>query len=304
MKSETMKKILISGATGLVGKKLSQKLYECGYQVEILVRSKKEKTNFRSYLWNYEKKYLEEGALDNTFIFIHLAGASISNRWTESYKKEIYTSRIDSAQFIYDRMKEKEIHPEAVISSSAVGFYGQMTSEHIFSENDIPGDDFLGNVCTDWELKAIQFEDLGSRVVRVRTATVLAEKGGALEALRKPIDYYIGAALGDGKQYFPWIHIDDLVKIYLKAVEDVSMTGAYNASAPEFVNNDILTQKIASHLGKKIILPNIPKFIIKTILGEMSVIALEGSRISSEKIENSGFNFKYKILDDALSDVL
>ncbi|GGG62050.1 TIGR01777 family oxidoreductase [Epilithonimonas arachidiradicis] len=299
-----MKKILISGATGLVGKKLSRKLHERGYKVEILVRSKSKKTDFKSYIWDYENGFLEDGALDNTYIFIHLAGAPISKRWTKAYKKEIYKSRVDSAQFIYEKMLEKDIHPEAVISSSAVGFYGQITSEHIFSEDNSPAEDFLGGVCRDWELKALQFENLGSRVVRIRTATVLSEKGGALEVLRKPVDLNIGSPLGTGKQYFPWIHIDDLVNIYFKAIEDVSINGAYNASAPDFVTNEILTKKLASHLNKKLFLPNIPKFVIKTILGEMSVLALEGSRISSRKIENSGFNFKYNNLDLALSDVL
>ncbi len=299
-----MKKILISGASGLVGKKLSRKLYERGYQVEILVRSKSEKSGFKSYIWNYENGFLEEGALDNTYIFIHLAGAPISKRWTESYKKEVYNSRINSAQFIYDQMKKQNIHPEAMISSSAVGIYGQITSQQIFSENDPPAEDFLGNVCADWELKALQFEKLGSRVVRIRTSTVLSEKGGALEVLKKPIELNFGAALGSGDQYFPWIHIDDLVNIYLKSVEDVSMNGAYNAVAPDFVNNRELTKKIASHLHKKIWLPNIPKFIIKTALGEMSVLALEGSRISSNKIEHSGFKFKYNSLDKALTDVI
>lgn len=299
-----MKKILISGATGLVGKKIAKKLYERGYKVEILVRSKPEKSDFKSYIWNYEKGFIEEGALDNTYIFIHLAGATISKRWTESYKKEIYNSRINSAQFIYEEMQKKGIHPEAVISSSAVGIYGQTTSQQIFSENDPPADDFLGNVCADWELKALQFEKLGSRVVRIRTSTVLSEKGGALEVLKKPIELNIGAALGNGEQYFPWIHIDDLINIYFKAVEDISMNGAYNAAAPDFINNKELTDKIASHLGKKIWLPNIPKFIIKTILGEMSVLALEGSRVSSRKIENSSFKFIYNNLDQALADVI
>lgn len=299
-----MKKILISGATGLVGKKIARKLYERGYQVEILVRSKPENSDFRSYIWDYENGFLEEGALDNTYIFIHLAGASISKRWTESYKKEVYSSRIDSAQFIYEEMQKRKIYPEAVISSSAVGIYGQTTSQQIFSEDDQPANDFLGKVCKDWEEKAFQFHKLGSRVVCVRTSTVLSEKGGALEVLKKPIELNVGAVLGTGEQYFPWIHIDDLVNIYFKAVEDVSMTGAYNASAPDFVNNKTLTEKIASHLGKKIWLPNIPKFIIKTALGEMSVLALEGSRISSKKIENAGFKFQYNNLDKALSDVI
>ena len=299
-----MKKILISGATGLVGKKLCKKLYERGYQVEILVRSKSKQTEFKSYVWDYENGFLEEGALDNTYIFIHLAGASISKRWTESYKKEIYNSRINSAQFIFEQMKKQNIYPEAVISSSAVGFYGQITSQHIFSENDPPAEDFLGNVCADWELKALQFEKLGSRVVRVRTSTVLSEKDGALKVLKKPIELNVGAALGTGDQYFPWIHIDDLVNIYFKSLEDVSMNGAYNAVAPDFTNNRELTKKIASHLGKKIWLPNIPKFIIKAALGEMSVLALEGSRVSSRKIENSGFKFIYNSLDKALADVI
>lgn len=300
-----MKKILISGATGLVGKKLARKLFERGYQVEILVRSKPEKkSDFKSYVWDYEKGFLEEGALDNTYIFIHLAGATISKRWTESYKKEVYNSRVDSAQFIYEEMQKKGIYPEAVISSSAVGIYGQLTSQQIFSETDPPAQDFLGKVCEDWEQKAHQFEKLGSRVVCVRTSTVLSETGGALEVLKKPIEMNFGAALGSGDQYFPWIHLDDLVNIYFKAVEDVSMNGAYNAVAPDFINNRELTKKIASHLGKKIWLPNIPKFIIKTILGEMSVLALEGSRISSKKIENAGFKFIYNNIDSALADVI
>lgn len=299
-----MKKILISGATGLVGRKLARKLFERGYKVEILVRSKPENSEFKSYVWDYEKNYLEEGALNNTYIFIHLAGASISKRWTESYKKEIYSSRIDSAQFVYEEMQKRKIYPEAVISSSAVGIYGQTTSQQIFTENDQSSNDFLGEVCKDWEEKAFQFQKLGSRVVCVRTSTVLSEKGGALEVLKKPIELSVGAVLGNGEQYFPWIHIDDLVKIYVKAVEDVSMSGAYNASAPDFITNKTLTKKIASHLGKKIWLPNIPKFIIKTALGEMSVLALEGSRISSKKIENAGFKFQYNNLDKALSDVL
>jgi len=299
-----MKKILISGATGLVGKKLTKKLHERGYHVEILVRSKPEKSDFKSYVWDYENGFLEQGALDNTYIFIHLAGASISNRWTESYKKEIYKSRINSAQFIFEQMQNQNIHPEAVISSSAVGFYGQITSQQVFSETDSPAEDFLGKVCADWELKAHQFQNLGSRVVCVRTSTVLSEKGGALEVLKKPIELNFGAVLGSGDQYFPWIHIDDLVNIYFKAVEDVSMDGAYNAAAPDFVNNRELTKKIASHLDKKIWLPNIPKFIIKAALGEMSVLALEGSRVSSRKIENSGFKFVYNTLDNALADVI
>lgn len=299
-----MKKILISGATGLVGKKLARKLFERGYQVEILVRSKSTKSDFKSYVWDYKNGLLEEGALDNTYIFIHLAGASISNRWTKSYKEEIYKSRVDSAQFIYDEMQKKNIHPEAVISSSAVGIYGQPTSQQIFTENDKPAEDFLGKVCKDWEEKAYQFKNLGSRVVCVRTSTVLSEKGGALEVLKKPIELNFGAVLGSGEQYFPWIHLDDLVNIYIKAVEDVSMNGAYNASAPDFVNNKTLTEKIASHLGKTIWLPHIPGFIIKTILGEMSTLALDGSRISSKKIESSGFKFIYSDLDKALSDVI
>ncbi len=299
-----MKKILISGATGLVGKKLSKKLHERGYKVEILVRSKDQESDFKSYLWNYEKGFLEEGALDNTYIFIHLAGATISKRWTESYKKEIYNSRINSAQFIYEEMQKQNIHPEAVISSSAAGIYGQTTSQTIFTEKDPAADDFLGKVCKDWEEKALQFRNLGSRVVCVRTSTVLSEKGGALEVLKKPIELNVGAVLGTGDQYFPWIHIDDLVNIYVKAVECVTIDGAYNASAPDFVTNKILTKTIADHLGKTIWLPNIPKFAIKTALGEMSVLALEGSRISPDKIINEGFNFAYERLDSALADVL
>lgn len=299
-----MKKILVSGASGLIGKKLCNVLHSKGYQVETLVRSRKAKSEFKSYLWDYDHAFIEDGALENTTVFIHLAGATISKRWTKSYKKEIYDSRIHSSQFIFDEMTRRNVFPHAVISSSATGFYGQLTSEKIFFEDDPAGHDFLGMVCRDWEEKAVQFEKLGSRVVRIRTSTVLSRSGGALAVLRKPVDYHVGAVLGDGQQYFPWIHIDDLVAIYVKAVEDASMNGAYNAAAPDFVNNKILTQKIANHLGQKIWLPNIPKLIIRTMLGEMSCIALEGSRVSSDKIQKAGFRFQFADLDTALSDVL
>ncbi len=299
-----MKKILISGASGLIGKKLCHALQSKGYQIEILVRSGKNHSDFKCYLWDYQNNFIEDGALENTAVFIHLAGATISHRWTKSYKQDIYSSRIDSSQFIFDEMKKRNVFPQTFISSSATGYYGQQTSSEIFSENDPPAHDFLGNVCKAWEEKAIQFEQLGSRVVRIRTSTVLSKSGGALSVLRKPIDYNMGAVLGDGRQYFPWIHINDLISIYVKAVEDASMSGAYNAAAPESVDNKTLTHKIANHLHKKIWLPNIPKWIIRTILGEMSALALEGSRVSSGKIESTGFRFQFPDLDAALSDVL
>ncbi len=298
-----MKKILLSGASGLVGRKLAEKLKQNGYNVEVLVRRNSPSYGFKSYVWDYENNYLEKGALDNVHAFIHLAGARISKRWTIKNRLEIYESRIDSLEFIFEQMKAQNCHPETVITASAIGYYGQSTNNHIYTEDDLSGTDFLSFICSTWEDQVKQFEKLGVRTVAIRTAAVLSKTGGFVEEIKKPLQYNMGVILGNGKQYLPWIHIDDLVSIYIKALEDKSINGPYNASAPDYVDNRTFTKKLASRLHKLVLIPMVPKQVLKLTLGNMSTLVTEGSRISPQKIINKGFKFKFETLDDAISDL-
>lgn len=299
-----MEKVLITGATGLVGKHLAETLSTKGYQVEILVRSKNNPLPYKSYVWDYTKNYIEEGALENASIIIHLAGANIGKRWTRKYQQELVDSRIDSVQFLFEQIKKQKNPLQTFISANGAGYYGQITTERIFDESNPNGTDFIGKLCFDWENKANQFEQLGCRVVSIRTATVLSAKGGALEMLTMPIKYRIGAVLGSGKQYFPWIHLNDLIELYVKAVMDETMQGAFNAAAPDHITNKELTYKLAKQLNRKIWLPHIPAFVLRLVLGRMAVIVLEGSRVSSEKIQKQGFHFKYDTIEKAFNDLI
>lgn len=295
-----MMTVLISGATGLVGKKLTQELNSKGYNVRILSRKKSED----HFYWNLQDNFIDPKAFENLDAIIHLAGAPISDKWTKEYKKELYDSRIKTADLLFDHSKKHAPNLKTFITSSGTNFYGTFTSDKIFSENDPSGNDFLGELCRDWEAAAEKFKELGTRVVGVRTAAVLSEKGGMLEKLMPLAKLNLASPLGSGKQIVPWIHIDDLVRIYIYTLENENLKGAFNAVAPEIVNNKTFTKSIAKVMNKSMILPNVPAFMLKLILGEMSSIALEGSAISAEKIQDSGFKFQFPDLNSALKTLI
>lgn len=299
-----MKNILISGGTGLIGKELSKALQQQGFNVAHLSRSKAGVDDVKTYLWDIEKKFIEPEAFDNVNVIIHLAGSGIADaRWTKSRKKEILNSRVDSCNLLFDYVKKKNIKLDAFISASGTGYYGAITTTHVFTENDPPANDFLGQTCVLWEKAADNFLSLNTRVVKIRTGIVLSKRGGALEKMAAPVKCYLGASLGNGKQFMPWIHISDLVNIYLKAVNDTAMHGAYNAVAPESTTNDNFNKKIAECLKKPLLLPPVPALIMKIALGEMAKLVLEGSAVSSEKIQNSGFVFQFANLKESLKDL-
>ena len=299
-----MKNILISGGTGLIGKELSKALQQQGFNVAHLSRSKAGVDDVKTYLWDIEKKFIEPEAFDNVNVIIHLAGSGIADaRWTKSRKKEILNSRVDSCNLLFDYVKKKNIKLDAFISASGTGYYGAITTTHFFTENDPPANDFLGQTCVLWEKAADNFLSLNTRVVKIRTGIVLSKRGGALEKMAAPVKCYLGASLGTGKQFMPWIHISDLVNIYLKAVNDTAMNGAYNAVAPESTTNDNFNKKIAECLKKPLLLPPVPALIMKIALGEMAKLVLEGSAVSSEKIQNSGFVFRFANLKESLKDL-
>lgn len=295
--------VLITGANGLIAKELAKKIGN-EFEVRFLTR-KKRQTN--EYEWDLQKKIMDESALENVSHIIHLAGANISEkRWTAERKKELIASRVDSAALLRSTLRKKEIKLKSFISASGINFYGTLTTEKIFSENDPPGHDFLSEVVVLWERAADHFKEhnLAERVVKIRTAVVLSEKEGALKKMLPPIEYGIGSALGSGKQYMPWIHSEDICSIYEFALKHPTLHGAYNAVSPQHATNADLTRKIAQVLHKPLFMPNVPGFILKLMFGELANAILEGSRASSQKIQSAGFQFKFPDLKEALQDLL
>ena len=289
-----MAKILITGGTGLIGSKLTQLLIENNHEVVILSRKPSEKNEFK---WNISKNTIDEKAFENIDFIIHLAGAGIADeRWSKARKKELIDSRVQSANLLFDYVKKLRIPLKGFISASGIGYYGAVTSNEIFEETAKAGDDFLAEICIKWEAAAMQFEKEKIPITILRTGVVLSSSGGALEKMKTPIV----TPLGSGKQYLPWIHIDDLCEMYLKAIEN-NLAGIYNAVAPEHQTSYSFSKQLAKSINKPFVGIPVPSFVLKLMFGEMAVILLEGSRISAKKIEKSGFSFRFETLKKALN---
>jgi uncharacterized protein (TIGR01777 family) len=295
--------ILITGANGLIAKELSKRL-EKEYAVRFLTRKKKHENEFE---WNLKKGIVDEDAFENISYVIHLAGAGVAEkRWTDERKKEIISSRIDSAGLILKTLQKKNMKLKSFISASGINYYGTETTEKIFTEQDAPGNDFLSEVTVLWEQAADEFKDqrVAERIVKLRTGVVLSEKEGALKKMLPTIQAGIGSPLGSGKQYMPWIHIQDICSMYEFALKNPELQGAFNAVAPEHATNKDLTEQAAQVLKRPLFMPNVPGFVLKLIFGELSVAVLEGSRASCQKIQSAGFQFKFPHLKEALEDLL
>ena len=300
-----MKNVLITGGTGLIGKHLSERLIQSGYRVSVLSRERNNNSKIPVYAWDVEKKKIDNEALENVDYIVHLAGANISERrWTEKRKQLILDSRVKSSNLIFEELKRKNIKLKAFISASAVGYYGAVTSNKIFNETDFAPNDFLGETCRLWEQTTKQFENVGIRTVIIRAGIVLAKEDGALSKMMGPVKMGIGSAIGDGKQYIPWIHIDDICNIFIKAIEDDAMHGAYNAVSPDPKTNKEFTKTLAKVLNAPFWFPAIPAFALKLMFGKMSEIFLKGSRVSSDKISATGFQFRFPELEKALKNIL
>lgn len=299
-----MPTVLITGGTGLVGKRLSTMLKEAGFDVAILSQVKYNKSDFPIFYWNWQNGEVDEMALKNSDYIIHLAGANIAGQaWSAERKKLIIDSRVKSAEFLHQKIQDLNLSPKAFISASATGYYGAVTKKKVFREVDAPASDFLGETCRLWEEAAAHAYDPRIRTVQLRTGIVLTAHSGALEKMAQPIKFGFGAAIGKGSQYTPWIHIDDLCAMYIQAITDVTMHGPYNAVAPEHQTNYSMTKAIAKSFGKRIWMPNVPGFALKLIFGEMAQILLYGSRVSCQKIQDKGFTFKFPTLSEALADL-
>lgn len=298
-------KVLITGATGMIGSRLSDLCRESGMIVHYLTTSKskiEKRDDYKGFYWDPKSEELEKECLEGVSTIIHLAGASIAEKWTSEYKETIIKSRTETAALLYDTLKNNEHQVENFISASAIGKYPDSLEKLYFEDDEVLADNFVGTVVKKWEAAADRFSNLGIDVAKIRVGLVLSEKGGMLEKVRKPIEMNVGAPLGSGKQWQSWIHLDDLAGIFLHAIER-ELTGVYNAVAPNPVTNKEMTKQLADQLNKPLWLPNVPKFVLKTMLGEMSQIVLSSQLVSCKKIEEHGYKFKYSNLSKALEDL-
>jgi uncharacterized protein (TIGR01777 family) len=295
--------VLITGGSGLIGKSLTEQLLKQGYQVSHLSRGKGKDTRVKTYQWSVEQGLIDENCLNGVDTIIHLAGAGIvDKRWTKKRKKILIDSRTQSIALLYDLIKSKPNLVKNIISASATGYYSNRGDE-LLTEDSVPAKDFLGYCCAVWEQAVDKGKELNLRIVKLRTGVVLSRRGGALPPLALPVKFGIGTAFGSGKQWIPWIHIQDAVDMYLHVLENNSIEGTYNMVAPNPVTNKQLTKAVAKQLRRPYWLPNLPAFLLRALLGEMSMVVLSSTKVSSKKIEGTHFNFKYALLADALKNL-
>ncbi len=299
-----MSKVLITGSTGLVGKVLVSHLKMQNIQVAQLSR-RKVLNEDNIFHWDIENGVIDVKALNGVDHIIHLAGANIGDkRWSKVRKNEIINSRVNSTRLFYKLIEKLEFRPKSIISASAVGYYGAKTVDHVFTENDPPSDDFVGSTCQLWENEVLKFESLGVNTIRLRLGVVLSPNGGALKKMVFPARLGLGASLGTGKQYLPWIHIEDAIKVIFWCLSKDYKREVFNVCSNDFITYQQFSKSLSETLRKPYFLPNIPSFMLKLIFGEMSQIILEGSRVSSQKLNKNGYIFKFPELESALSDLL
>lgn len=298
-----MKKVLITGGSGLVGTTLTQLLIDQGVEVHWLsTRTSTDHPHVTVHLWNPAKLEMDAEALNGIDTIFNLAGANVAMRWTEKNKQSILNSRVQGAQTLYKYLKESDSKPD-VISASAVGYYPS-DYEKVYVESDDPGETFLGKVVQAWEAAVDEISTLGLRVVKLRIGIVLDQGGGALGQMVLPFKLGLGSPLGSGKQWMPWIHVEDLGRMFIHLANDASASGAYNASVEKQVRNKEFGAKLAKALNRPYFFPPVPAFGLKLFLGEMAFIALMSTHISVSKVKDTGFQWKHTDLLDALKDVL
>ena len=295
-----MKKIIITGGTGLVGKRLTILLKEKGYEVNILCRNPKQPNEYK---WNIEANFIDEKVFENAIAIIHLAGAGVADkRWTDERKQEIIDSRVKSTQLLFQYLAKGKHQIQSFISASAVGFYGDRKNE-LLTEASSNGTGFLAEVCQLWENEVEKIASITIAVSKIRIGIVLSKDGGALPKLDFPIRFGIGAYIGNGKQFVPWIHIDDLCQIFYHLFEHKNQNSTYNACAPDVKTNKEMSKTIAHVLHRPFIPFPAPEFVLKTVMGEMATMLLMSNNCTSKKIQQTGFVFQFPTLEKALENI-
>lgn len=301
----TAPSVLITGGSGLVGRYLTSALLSEGFNVSHLSRGTNQFGKVRVFRWDPSRGILDRGVFDGIDYVINLSGANLGQgRWTEKRKKEILSSRVDSIRLLHNVISDNGISLKAFITASAIGYYGTVNSEEIFTESDQPGTDFLAIVCRKWEEAADLFSESGIRTVKIRAAVVLEKNDSVLSRMMKPAKSGFLVQTGNGGQYMPWIHITDLCNIYIKAINDQVMTGPYNAASPEHVTLKEFMNTLSLVMNRPVFPIHVPAWQLKIIFGEMAGIILKGSRISSDKIKGAGYHFLYSNLRYALENVI
>jgi uncharacterized protein (TIGR01777 family) len=299
-----MATVLISGGIGLVGKALSKQLITQGHEVRILSRNPKQSSGVKSFFWNVEQQQIDEVAFEGLDHIVHLAGEGIADkRWTDQRKCEIISSRVDSMKLISDTVKRNNIQLKSFVGASAIGIYGMVISDKLFSESDIGVKDFLSETCTQWENAYHAISSNSVKISVIRIGVVLSEEGGALKKLLPQFKLGLGSALGSGKQYMPWIHLDDLVSVFVETLFNPKYKNVYNAVTAEHITNKEFSLQLAKALHKPFFLPGVPFFVLKIALGEMANMILTGPKISNQKLINEGFVFQYPDLASALQRI-
>ena len=305
-----METILIAGGTGLVGTRLTEILIEQGYKVILLSRSEKASSNHPSLsyaYWNPAKGVVDTKAIAAADHIINLAGAGVADkRWSPERKKEIRDSRVFAGETIVKALRETPHKVQTVVNASAQGWYGPDPAAHAdgFREEDKPFADYLATTCVDWERSVEGIEALGIRLAKIRIGIVLANGGGALKEFRKPLAFRVATVLGSGKQLVSWIHVDDLCHIFLHTIRHKNLSGPYNAAAPHPVSNKELIETLARvKFGNNFISVPVPAFVLKIMMGEMSIEVLKSCTISADKIQKAGFSFQFPTIERALANL-
>jgi len=298
--------ILITGATGLIGTQLSSQLIAQGHTVHYLTtRSNKlsNETHYKGFLWNLKDGSIDDRCFDKVTAIIHLVGATVAKPWTKDYKTAIIESRVQSIALLASKLKQVPHTVTQFVSASGVSIYPDSLEGRFDESSQEIGEGFLAKVVVDWEAAADTMSDLGLSVTKVRTGVVFSKQDGALQKIAMPVKHYAGAALGSGKQWLSWIHLDDICGVYMHILKN-NITGVVNAVAPEPVTNKNLTKLVGKTLGVPVFLPNVPEFVLKTALGERASLVLEGQYVIPKKLSQSGYSFIYPEVAPALRNLL
>jgi uncharacterized protein (TIGR01777 family) len=299
-------KILITGATGLIGTELVAELLNQKHTIHYLTTRKaklEDLPNYKGFYWNPAQNSIDKNCIEGVDVIVHLAGASIAKRWTKSYKKELLDSRVKSAKLLFSLISSSPNQIKHIVSASGTAIYPDSLTA-VYDENSSEIEhSFLSNVVQKWEEGINKFQFLNIKTTLLRTGVVYSAKGGALQEMIRPIKMGVGSAFGTGKQIQSWIHLTDLVQLYCFTINN-QLEGIVNAVAPQTVTNQELTLELAKHLNKKILLPNLPQWLMKIVLGEMSILLFNSKKILPSKALHSNFHFQYPTIVKALAEII